>query len=64
MFNQDQLICTRYYQKVVEKQGVSGICKRYQKSEETTPHIIAGCPKLASRGYICKHNEVATIIFQ
>jgi hypothetical protein len=33
------------------------MCKEY---EETSDHLISGCPTLAKNGYVIRHDEVCT----
>jgi hypothetical protein len=59
---QDQSLPTRYYQKNILHQHVNSKCRLCKTFEETTHHILAGCPVLANTEYLHRHNQMAAIV--
>ena len=61
---QDQVICTRVYQaKIIRSTVPSLLCRLCSGHEETIQHVLAGCPVLASTGYIEHHNMIARVVY-
>ncbi|CAH1995192.1 unnamed protein product [Acanthoscelides obtectus] len=57
---QDQALATKYYKSKIL--GISNdpkyrLCKKYN---ETLQHIVSGCPILAAKEYLDRHNSVAS----
>jgi len=59
---QDQSMATRSYQYRIMKNEVNPVSRVRNHYEETTEHIICGCPELAKSEYIHRHNNAATCI--
>lgn len=55
---QDQALTTRAIEARIHRTQTDGKCRICQKFEETVEHITAGCPILAEREYIERHNRV------
>jgi len=54
------VICTRVHQvKIIRSTLPSLVCRLCHEYEETIQHALAGCPILATTGYIERHNMVA-----
>ena len=49
---QDQVLNTRYYSKLIIKQGTADICRMCHTHPETVEHIISGCQTLAAYQYL------------
>jgi len=59
---QDQCLPTRSYKHRILKDGTNPNCRLCGKFEETTEHITSGCPVLAVKEYIHRHNKVASYV--
>jgi hypothetical protein len=59
---QDQSLKTRNYLRHIMKTGESSNCRLCNQHQETIDHIVAGCPTLAIKEYLIRHNKVATYI--
>ncbi len=59
---QDQSLPTRNYQKHIMKQNTLSKCRMCGSWEETINHIVSGCPTLAKKEYIYRHDRVGTFI--
>ncbi|KAL1464022.1 hypothetical protein WDU94_003708 [Cyamophila willieti] len=55
---QDQAITTNYIKKTIHKQDVDPKCRLCKQFNETIHHIVSGCPVLAQKEYIERHNNV------
>lgn len=56
---QDQTLRTRSYEKRILKTGSNGMCRLCKEYEETIAHIVSGCPVLARKEYIARHDKIA-----
>lgn len=56
---QDQAITTNYIRARIHKEKVDSKCRLCRQYDETIKHVISGCPILASKEYIERHNKVA-----
>ena len=59
---QDQSLATRYYQHKIIKNGTDPKCRLCHKFEESLEHIILGCPMLAKKEYLERHDKALTYI--
>ena len=56
---QDQTLKTNYYRHKILKDGSNPLCRICSKYNETTEHLVSGCPELAKSEYITRHNRAA-----
>ena len=56
---QDQAIATNYVKAKIMKTGNDPKCRLCRSFSETIHHIVAGCPILAKKEYLERHNTVA-----
>jgi hypothetical protein len=61
---QDQVITTRSYQKHIIGMNCSDKCRLCKHSTESIHHICSGCPALAQKDYLERHNSVAKVVHQ
>lgn len=62
---QDQVVPTRAYRKRILKEVVPTVsCRMCGEYEESLDHIMAGCPVMAHKQYLDRHNKAACIIHQ
>ena len=59
---QDQAIFTNYIRKRIYGENINEKCRICKQYDETVKHIITGCPILATKEYIERHNKVAAHI--
>ncbi|KAF2893758.1 hypothetical protein ILUMI_12413 [Ignelater luminosus] len=60
---QNQVISTRNYKQYILKEALdSDKCRKCHQMSEKVDHITSGCPILASKQYIDRHDDVAKII--
>lgn len=59
---QDQSLPTRNYQKHIMKRNITSNCRICGDRQETINHIISGCPVLAKKEYIHRHDRAGTYI--
>lgn len=57
---QDQALNTRYRQKRIHGTRIDGRCRLCHEFDETIDHVVAGCPVLAKKEYIERHDRVGT----
>ena len=57
---QDQSIKMKNYITKIMKTGNDSNCRFCGKYQETVDHLVAGCPVLAKREYLVRHNKVAS----
>lgn len=59
---QDQALATRY--RIVKIHGIPGPikCRMCEQFDETIDHVVGGCPTLAKKDYLTRHNRVCTQI--
>ena len=57
---QDQALNTRYRERKIHKKHVNSKCRICHQFEETIEHITSGCPILAQKDYIERHDRVCT----
>ena len=59
---QDQSLATRYYQHKIIKNGTDPKCRLCHEFDESLEHIISGCPILAKKEYLERHDKALTYI--
>ena len=59
---QDQALYTRSYQAKIILNGTNPLCRICRKYEETVDHIISGCPVLAPKEYMDRHDKIGQYI--
>ena len=59
---QDQSLATGYYQHKIIKNGTDPKCRLCHESDESIKHIISGCPVLAKKEYLERHDKALTYI--
>ncbi len=60
---QDQALRTNYVKNKIDKvPGSSPLCRLCRSHNETTDHILNGCPKLAQTDYKARHDKVSAAI--
>ena len=59
---QEQAIATKYMVARIMKSGNDPKCRLCRTYDETIHHIVAGCPILAKKAYLDRHNKVAAIL--
>jgi hypothetical protein len=63
MAAQENAIRTNYIKAVIEKRpDMSPLCRFCRNSNETIAHILSGCPTLAKKDYVKRHDRVGSII--
>ena len=62
MAAQDQSLKTKNYQSKVMKTTDDPNCRICGKYQETIDHLVSGCPLLALKEYLIRHNKVAKYI--
>lgn len=55
---QDQALSTRYYERKIQGKDVDIKCRMCGQYDETIDHIVAGCPVLAKKEFVERHNRV------
>lgn len=55
---QDQAIATAYYKKHIFGMDIDPKCRLCKIHDETIFHIMSGCPELAKKEYLDRHNNV------
>lgn len=56
---QDQAVATNYLKAKIMKTGIDPKCRLCRDHYETIHHIVSGCPVLAKKAYLDRHNTVA-----
>ena len=56
---QDQAISTNYIRNKIWGENIDPKCRLCKVHDETVEHILAGCPLLAKKDYLQRHNTVA-----
>lgn len=56
---QEQALATNYMRTKIIKTGTDPKCRLCRIHNETTHHVVSGCPILAKRAYLERHNFVA-----
>ncbi|XP_031559231.1 uncharacterized protein LOC116295530 [Actinia tenebrosa] len=59
---QDQKLPTRYYDNKIMGKHVNTKCRICGDHDETIDHVISGCPVLAKKEYIERHNKVGKYV--
>ncbi|KAL1448297.1 hypothetical protein WDU94_009865 [Cyamophila willieti] len=59
---QDQALNTKYHAAKILKVSSDSKCRICKNFDETVHHIMSGCPKLAQKEYIERHDNVGKII--
>ena len=59
---QDQSLATRYYQHKIIKNGTGPKCRLSHEFDESIEHIISGCPVLAKKEYLERHDKALIYI--
>lgn len=59
---QDQSLVTRLYQHQIVKDGTDPKCRLCNQYMESVDHIVSGCPVLAKKEYLDRHNKLASYI--
>ncbi|PFX17569.1 hypothetical protein AWC38_SpisGene18108 [Stylophora pistillata] len=61
----EQLTPTKLYtaRKVRTTQVNDVICRMCNKASETLPHVLAGCPALAQKKYLSRHDAALKVLF-
>lgn len=59
---QDQSLKTRNYLKFIMKTGNDPTCRFCHQHQETIDHLVSGCPILAKKEYLERHNKVAQYV--
>ena len=54
---QDQSLATRYYQHRIIKNGIDPKCRLCHEFDESVEHIVSGCPVLAKKEYLERHDK-------
>jgi hypothetical protein len=55
---QDQATSTNYFKNKILNEGSDTKCRLCKQHKETMDHITLGCPILAKKVYIMRHNKV------
>ena len=58
--SQDQAIRTNYFKSKILKEKPDSKCWLCKQHEETTDHLTSGCPILAKKVYLMRHDKVCT----
>ena len=58
----DQSLATRCYQHKIIKKGTDPKCRLCHEFDESIEHIISGCPVLAKKEYLERHDKALTYI--
>ena len=58
MAAQEQSLRTRSVKALIDKTEQSPLCRLCGKTSETSQHIASGCPVLAKRKYLMRHDQV------
>lgn len=56
---QDQAISTNYIKNKIWGENIDPKCRLCKQFDETVEHILSGCPMLAKKEYLDRHNKVA-----
>ena len=54
---QDQSLATRYYLHRIIKNGIDPKCRLCHEFDESVEHIVSGCPVLAKKEYLERHDK-------
>jgi len=57
---QDQAISTNYFKNNNLKEETESKCRLYKQYVETIDHLTSGCPVLAKKEYLMRHDKVCT----
>ena len=57
---QDQAIGTNYCKNKILKEEIESKCQLCKQYEETVDHVTSGCPILAKKEYLMRHDKVCT----
>ena len=60
MAAQDQAISTNFFKNKYLKEEFESKCRLCKQHEETTDHLISGCPILAKNEYLMRHHKVCS----
>jgi len=57
---QDEAISTNYFKNKILKEEIENKCRLCKQHEETIHHLTSGCPILAKKEYLVRHDKVCT----
>jgi len=60
---QEQAFPTAYYKSKVEKKQINIMCRICKSQPETVAHLLSGCPTLAKKQYLVRHNSVGKYVY-
>ena len=58
----DQCLPTRYYQHKIISNGTDPKCRQCHEFDESIEHFISGCPALAKKEYLARHDKALIYI--